>query len=204
MNRLLQSSATVVILGGLLFFGTLFGVVSATHLGTVQLPEKVAAAPSDDPSWKFHNPEIDQWVAQIKEERDALAVREQQLKDWEARLNAESKEISTVTRTVSNVQAEIDKRILTFKEQEKENIKKQVKVVAGMSPDGAATMLNQMPDDEVTKLLFSMKNDVAGAILDAMSKQGTGAARRAALLAQRIKDVLSVPATNTTAANASR
>jgi flagellar motility protein MotE (MotC chaperone) len=202
--KLIQSPATVVILGGLLFFGTMFGVVSSTHFGAVHLPEKSAAPPTDDPSWKFHNPEIDQWVAQIKEERDALAVREQQLKDWEARLNAESKEISTVTRAVSNVQSDIDKRIVLFKEQEKENIKKQVKVVAGMSPDGAATMLNEMPDDEVTKLLFSMKNDVAGAILDAMSKQGTGAARRAALLAQRIKDVMSVPATNTTAANASR
>ena len=202
--KLIQSPATVVILGGLLFFGTMFGVVSSTHFGPVHLPEKAPPAPSDDPSWKFRNPEIDQWVAQIKEERDALAVREQQLKDWEARLNAESKEISTVTRAVSNVQADIDKRIVAFKEQEKENIKKQVKVVAGMTPDGAATMLWEMPDDDVVKLLFSMKNDIAGGILDAMSRQSTGAARRAAMLAQRIKDVMSMPATNNLTANASR
>src|ERR1035437_2373975 len=100
MNRLLQSPVTVVVFAGLMFFITMFAVISTTKLGKVAPAAKAPLLAEDDPSWKFHNPEIDQWVAQIKDERDALAVREQQLKEWEARLAAESHEISAVTQAV--------------------------------------------------------------------------------------------------------
>jgi flagellar motility protein MotE (MotC chaperone) len=86
--------------------------------------------------------------------------------------------------------------VLQFKEQEKDNVKRQLKVVADMSPDGAATMFNAMSDDEVTKLLYLMKPDVSAPILDAMNRKGDAFAARAAALANRLKDVLSVPATN--------
>jgi flagellar motility protein MotE (MotC chaperone) len=203
MNKLLQSPATVLILGGLLFFATMFGALSTTHFGTVGTPEKTVTSAADDPSWKFHNPEMEQWIAQIKEERDALAVREQQLKEWEAQLSAQGKELATVTRTMSNVQVEFDKRVVLFTDAEKENAKKQVKVIAGMSSDGAATVLGEMSDTEATKLLYSMKNEVVSGILDAMSRLGPEQAKRAAMLAQRMKEVMNAPATNLANAYAS-
>jgi flagellar motility protein MotE (MotC chaperone) len=203
MNTILRSPGTLILLGGLLFFGTMFGLLSATHFGPAQAPDKMVVSAADDPSWKFHNPEMDQWIAQIKDERDALAVRAQQLKEWEAQLAAQGKELSTVTRAMSNVQADFDKRVVLFTEQEKENAKKQVKVVAGMSADGAATMFAEMPDRDVTKLLYSMKNELAGGILDAMSRQGPFQAKRAALLAQQMKDVMNAPPTNSANAYAS-
>ena len=203
MNKIIQSPATVLLLGGVIFFATMFAVISGTHFGAVNAPEKAAMSAADDPSWKFHNPEMDQWVAQLKDEREALTLRAQQLKEWEAQLNAQGKELSTVTRAVSNVQAAFDKRVVQFTEQEKENAKKQVKVIAGMTPDGAAAMLGEMSDPEVTKLLYAMKNDLAGGILDAISKQGPVQAKRAALLAQKLKDVMNAPATNNANAYAS-
>ena len=203
MNKIIQSPATVLLLGGIIFFATMFAVISGVHFGAVNAPEQAAVSASDDPSWKFHNPEMDQWVTQMKDEREALTLRAQQLKEWEAQLNAQGKELSTVTRAVSNVQAQFDKRVVLFTEQEKENAKKQVKVIAGMTPDGAAAMLGEMSDPEVTKLLYAMKNDLAGGILDAISKQGPVQAKRAALLAQKLKDVMNAPATNNANAYAS-
>ena len=199
MNRILQSSGTVVLLGGVTFFLTMFLVLRSVHLGTPVLPSKLPVAAEDNPSWKYRNPEIDQWIAQIKEERESLALRREELTEWEARLAAENRDIAAVTQTVNQVQADFDKRVLQFKEQEKDNLKKQVKVVADMSPGGAATMFNEMSDDEVTKLLYLMKPDVSAPILDAMSQQGEAHAVRAAALANRLKDVLNVPATNTLA-----
>jgi flagellar motility protein MotE (MotC chaperone) len=203
MNRLLQSPVTVVIVAALMFFITMFAVIGSRPLGQVTMAAKAPLRAEDDPSWKFHNPDIDQWVSQMKDERDAMAVREQNLKEWEARLTAESREISAVTQAVSRTQAEFDKRILLFTEQQKDNAKKQLKVIADMSPDGAAAMLNEMPDDEAAQLLYSMKADVSGAILDAMSKAGGAPARRAAALTERIKDILPLNATNNLTANAS-
>ena len=203
MNTILRSSGTLLLLGGLLFFGTMFAVLGSLHLVPANTLEKAVVSAADDPSWRFHNPEMDQWIAQIKDERDTLAVREQQLKEWEAQLNAQSKELSMVTRAMSNAQADFDKRVVLFTDQEKENAKKQVKVFAGMTPDGAATVFGEMPDHDVAKLLFAMKNELAGGILDAMSRQGPLQAKRAALLAQQMKDVMNAPPTNSANAYAS-
>jgi len=198
MNRILQSPLTVIVAAGLMFFLTLFLTLSFTHLGTVNPAGKEPQSANDDPSWKFTNPEMEQWIASLKEERDALAVKEQELKDWETRLTVESHEIDSITQTVSRAQAEYDQRVLMFKEQEKDNLKKQLKVVSEMSPGGAALMLGEMSDNDVTKLLYSMKPDISGPILDAMSKTGQPQAKRAATLAQRLKDVLPIAATNLT------
>jgi flagellar motility protein MotE (MotC chaperone) len=204
MSRILQSPVTVGVAACLAFFLTLFVLLRALPLGTVSVAAKAPLIADDNPSWRFHNPDIDQWVTQIKSERDAMAVREQQLKDWEARLAAESKEIATVTEAVTRTQKDFDKRVLTFTEQQKDNVKKQLKVVAGMTPDGAATMMNEMPDDDVTRMLYTLKPDISGAILDSMSKAGGASAKRAAALAGRIKDILPASATNNLASNAGR
>ncbi len=185
-----------------MFFLTMFLLLHALPLGVVTAAAKEAQMAEDDPSWKFHNPDIDQWVSQIKAERDALAVRDQQLKDWEARLTTESREIAVVTQAVSRTQAEFDKRVLQFTDQQKDNVKKQLKVISDMTPDGAAAMLNEMPDDEVARLLYMLKADVSGAILDAMSKAGGVTARRAAALTERIKDILPASATTNPTTNA--
>ena len=170
MPRLLQHPVTILAVACLMFFGTMIILLRTLPLGQVTLAAKVVKAAEDDPSWKFHNPDFDQWVSQLKNERDTLAVREQDLKDWEARLTAESREIAAVTQAVTRTQEEFDKRVLSFTDQQKDNAKKQIKVIADMSPEGAVAMLNEMPDDEVAQLLYTLKPDISGAILDAMSK----------------------------------
>ena len=202
MTRLLQSPVTVMTLAAVMFFTTLWLLLRTLPLGQVAPAVKALPVAEDDPSWKFRNPDIDQWVSQIKNERDALAVREQQLKEWESRLVAESREIASVTQAVSRTQLEFDKRVLLFTEQQKDNAKKQLKVIADMTPDGAVAMLNEMPDDEVARLLYTLKPDISGAILDAMSKVGGPSAKRAAALTERIKDILQIP-TNTPPTNVS-
>jgi flagellar motility protein MotE (MotC chaperone) len=196
MTRLLQSPVTVMTLAAVMFFTTLWLLLRTLPLGQVAPAVKALPMAEDDPSWKFRNPDIDQWVSQIKNERDALAVREQQLKEWESRLVAESREIASVTQAVSRTQLEFDKRVLLFTEQQKDNAKKQLKVIADMTPDGAVAMLNEMPDDEVARLLYTLKPDISGAILDAMSKVGGPSAKRAAALTERIKDILQIPTNN--------
>jgi len=202
MTRLLQSPFSVMLVACVTFFATMFLLLRSVPLGQVAPATKPIPIAGDDPAWKFHNPEIDQWVSQIKDEREALAVREQQLKEWEARLAAENRELAAVTQAVTRTEEDFDRRVLSFTEQEKENAKKQLKVIADMTPDGAVAMLNEMPDEEVTRLLYAMKPDISGAILDAMSKLGGTSAKRAANLTERIKDVLQLPATNNLTANA--
>lgn len=194
----------VVLLGGLLYFGT----TAALLLRPGQFAGVRAAADAhdrsadDDPSWRFHNSEFNQWVTQIKEEKAALAVRAQQLDELQARINADRQEITTVTQTVAQMQAEFDKNVIRFKAQETENVRHQAKLIAAMSPEGSAAMIKQMSDDDVVKILFIMRTDQASLILDMLSKLGPAQAKRAATLTVRLQQILPMP-TNATASAAS-
>jgi len=195
MIRILQSSWFAALIGCVLYLGTTVVIVNPSKFAAME-PAKPDYSAEDDPSWKFRNPEFDQWIAQIKSEKDTLDVREQHLDELQTRLNVELQEISTVTQTVSQLQENFDKNVIRFKAQEVENIKHQAKLLSSMSPEGAVAMLDEMPDDESVRILFIMKNDVASQILDTWSKSGKAQARRAAELTEELRHILSAPATN--------
>jgi len=192
--RLLQSSWFVALLGCLLYLATTLLLLNPDKFAGAR-PVVVERSADDDPSWKFKNPEFDQWIAQIKQEKDALAAREQQLTDWQTRLDAERQDISSVTQAVAQLQAQFDQNVVRFRVSEADNVKHQAKLIAAMSPDGAAALFDNMPDADAVRILFSMNTDQASLILDTMSKMGKPEAKRAATLTEWMRQVLP-PATN--------
>jgi len=198
MTRILQSSWFTVLIGGALYLTTTVLVLRPAKFAAPPSAAAVNRSADDDPSWRFRNPEFAEWVTQIKEEKEALAVREQHLTELQNRLAAERQEILTVTLTVARLQTNFDQNVIRFSAQETENVKHQSKLIAAMSPAGAAAMIAEMPDDEVVRILFTMKTDEASAILDMLSMRGKDDAKRAAMLTVRIHQVLPGP-TNTTA-----
>ena len=59
-----------------------------------------------------------------------------------------------------------------------------------MSPEGAAATLNEMSDDDVVRILFTMKADDASIALDTFSKSGKDQAKRAATIIERMRRTL--------------
>jgi len=192
MVRFLQSTWMSMLLGGLLFLAT-----TAALLKPSQLPAIADLAAADtihignnEPSWKFHNPEMDQWIQEIRREKDALALREQQLNELETRLNAERQELSVVTQAVSQMQADFDKNVVRLNAQDADNLKRQAKLISSMTPEGAAATLTEMSDDDVVRILFTMKADDASLALDTLSKSGKEQAKRAATIIERMRRTL--------------
>ncbi len=198
MTRILQSPWFTVLIGGVLYLATTVLVLSPAKFGDLRSAGPANRSADDDPSWRFHNPEFSQWVAQIKEEKDALALREQHLTELQNRLAAERQEILTVTQTLTRLQAYFDQNVIRFSSQASENVRHQAKLIAAMSPAGAVALIAEMPDADVVRILFTMRTDEASAILDGLSTRGKDDARRAALLTVRIHQILPEP-TNTTA-----
>ena len=181
----------VALLGGLIYLGTTALLIRPAQFAGVRA--MLAAAkltPDDDPSWRFKNPEFDQWIAEVKMEKSDLDARAQQLQELQTRLDAERQEFSTATQSVYQLQSEFDRDVIRIKTQEMANLKQQAKVVAAMSPDGAASMINQMSDDDVVRLLAVMKPDEASLLLDSLSKQSVDGAKHAAQLTERLRMVL--------------
>jgi flagellar motility protein MotE (MotC chaperone) len=201
MIRILQSGWMAALLGCVLYLATTIYVLSPSKFAGAQFIRPDYSA-EDDPSWKFRNPEFNEWVAQVQSEKEKQDVRQQQLDEWQTRLNLELQEMSLVTQTVNQLQSNFDQSVIRFKAQEGDNVKHQAKLIAAMSPQGALAMLSQMTDEDVVKILFIMKPDQASAILDALSISGTAQAKRAAILTERLHEVLPEPAPTTTASTA--
>jgi flagellar motility protein MotE (MotC chaperone) len=199
MTRILQSGWFVALMGCLLYLGTTIFVFSPSKFAGAQFIQPDYSA-DDDPSWRFRNPEFNQWVSEVQNEKERLDLRSQQLDEWQTRLNLEMQEISTATQTVAQLQSNFDEDVIRFKAQETDNVKHQAKLISAMSPEGAMAMLNQMSDDDVVRILFTMKPDQASLILDTLSKAGEDQAKRAAQLTERLHQVLPEP-TPTTASN---
>jgi len=202
MIRILRAPWLTALTGCLIYLAVTAVLLRPARIGILHPPAPpaaIAVAP-DEPSWRFRNPDFNQWVEEVRHEKEAIAVREQQLQDLEKRIAADRQELTTATQTVAQLQAEFDRNVIRIQDQEVVNLKRQAKVLAGMSPEGAAGLINQMPDDDAVRILYTMKTDEAGAILETLSKMGDAPARRAATLTERMRRALppeSTPAPKT-------
>jgi flagellar motility protein MotE (MotC chaperone) len=191
MTRWLTSSWVVALMGGLLYLGTTAALMRPAQFAGAHAKLKAQPlSPGDDPSWRFHNPEFDQWVAELKSEKAKLAERQQQLDELQTRLQSEQAEFSAATQTVYQLQSQFDENVVRIKQSEMQNLQRQAKLISAMSPQGVASLVGQMSDDDIVRLLTVMKPDSASQILDALSQQGTAGAKRAALLTERLQMVL--------------
>lgn len=140
-----------------------------------------------DASWNFWNPEVDQLIADLRMQKQNMASREQELNDLAARLEVERQEISVITQTVARLQQDFDQQVVRVRETETTNLKKLAKIYSAMSPEGATTILKEMPDEQVVKILMFMKDIETAPILELLAKQGQGEAKRAALITERLR-----------------
>jgi|SRR5581483_5901399 len=191
MTRILQSPWGVAVVGALLYLAVVAGMITPSRFeGLRAALAEARKPPRDVPSWEFRNPEFKQNLEEIRVQREELLLRAQQLQELQNRLDAERHELTVVTQTVYQLQTEFDRNVVRIKDQELENLKRQAKILSGMSPESAAGLLNEMPEDEAVRILFTMKPDEAAPVLEAFSKLGRIEAKRAAAITERMRRAL--------------
>ncbi len=192
MIRILKSPWFSALVGGILYLAVTAALFTPAKFEGVRasLEQARTVAPAEQPSWKFHNPEFEKWVEEIQHQRDALALRAQQLQELQTRLEAERQELNYATQVVAQLQADFDRNVVRIKDQEVANLKRQAKVLSSMSPDGAASLMGEMNEDEAVRILVTMKPDEASPILEAYAKVGKPEAKRAAALTERMRRAL--------------
>jgi flagellar motility protein MotE (MotC chaperone) len=188
MIRVLQSGWFVVLVGSVAYLATTAAVLTPGKLieGIVrQAP--VYRSGNGGIAWEFFNPEVDQLIGELKQQKEALATKEQQLNDLAARLQAERAEINQVTQRVHHLQQDLDKVILRIRDEEVANLKKLGKMYSTMSPEGAASIIRQMDDDQAVRIMVFIKEAEAAAILENLALAGEAEAKRAVMLSERLK-----------------
>jgi flagellar motility protein MotE (MotC chaperone) len=139
------------------------------------------------PSWDFNNPEADQLMAELKAEKKSAELRQQQLDDLAARLNTERTELGQVIASVRQLQSDFDKAVLRVGTEETGNLKKLAKVYGAMSPEAAASVLEELDNAAAVKIMLFLKDGETAGILEAMAKKGDTEARRAAQISEQIR-----------------
>ena len=191
--KFLQSKLFASILGALVFmlttaFLTTSGLQPAAHFGDA---EGGHHANTKGPSWTFFNPELDQIVAELKSEREAMAAREKQMAELEARLKAERAELDEALNNVKKLQQQVDRDVFRIKEDEATNLKKLAKMYTAMEPAGAAKILRELDDVIVVKIFTLIKEPEIAVILEAFSRLGDSETKRAAGISESLRSVAS-------------
>jgi flagellar motility protein MotE (MotC chaperone) len=148
------------------------------------------AAAQAKPSWAFQNPEVDQLISDLRQQKDTLAEKEHILNDLATRLKAEREEIGIVTQKVARLQTEFDRNVVRVREEETANLKRLAKIYGAMTPEGAVSILKEMNDDDVVRILVFMKDPETAPILELLAKPGVSDAKRAALISGRLKSAV--------------
>lgn len=186
MIRWLQSPWVASIIGMLLFWATTASLWEPKQVAARSHPTTAQRGPS----WEFENPEVDQLIADLQQEKEALTRRSAELEALAQRLNAERQELEQSTRRVNALQMEFDSNVVHLRSAEVSNLKKLAKTYAAMTPETAAIILARMDEDILLRILVLMKESEAAPILSAMSEQGPGQASRVAKLSERLRLVL--------------
>lgn len=187
--NLLKSGWFGPLAGSLLFCAVMFFLVQPGKV----LPRQETHSNQDDmhtpkPSWEFVNPELQRLVSELKEQKMALATKEQQLVQLDARLTAERAELNTVTQAVFRMQQDFDKKVLRVREEESVNLKRLAKMYGSMSPEGAAVILKQMEDDQVVRIMVFMRDAETGPMLESFARLGDTEAKRASAITERLRN----------------
>lgn len=145
--------------------------------------------------WNFWTIEIENLANELKGERDRIRKQSDQLDRREAQFAAEAQELNKVRTAIEGLRQEIATKVIEIKTDEAKNIRTLAQTYTSLTPKAAVSILSEMDDVMIVKILSMMKPDVVAPIFEEMSRtagrDGTPLARRAAVLSDRIRLVRS-------------
>ena len=184
----------LVVLGLALGVGTTLSVLwqaSQKYIAqAVAVKIAAEAAKKPDKPWDFWTVELENLANDLKDERQKLKLREDQLAQREARLLVEQQELEKTRKQIEAMRSSIDQRLIEVSEGEAANLKKLSQTYSMLTPRAAVAIFKEMDETTLVKLLSIMKPDTVGPVLEEMSKQSANdptLAKRAAMLSEKLR-----------------
>ena len=180
-----------MVLGGFLYLGVTAYLLAPTKVFPNGVPTAIGEGSKiRGASWDFFNPELDRLMTELANEKKVVAQREEQLNELSNRLEAERSELGIVLQSVQRMQKEFDRNIVRVRDEETANLKKLAKIYANMTPEGAASIIKQMTDDEIVKFMVFMKEGETAPLLESFAKLGKTETKRAAAISERLRTAI--------------
>jgi flagellar motility protein MotE (MotC chaperone) len=141
-------------------------------------------------NWDFLSPEMEDLRKELQERVTAVGRREEDLQDYEKRLQAERAEIEKLKREIEAVRDDLAKRLIEIETSEQKNLKSLAVTYGEMEADATLLIFQKMDDEMVVKILAFMKPAQVGPILAEMARTKDGdstLAGRAATLSYKLR-----------------
>lgn len=154
----------------------------------------------DDPKplrWGFDSDSINSLERELKTRLDFLEIRAGELASYEERLKADREEIDSIKEQVERMRDELMQGVVKLENSEQENLRNLAKTYTTLSPEAAVSIFEQLDDPTVVKIMYFMKYETVGSILEEMATSNGGnedQIKRAA----KISDMLRLFTNNTT------
>lgn len=140
--------------------------------------------------WDFWTIEMDNLSNELKEERARLRKQAELLDQRAARIALEEKEFAKLRAEIETMRKDVATKVMEIGADEAKNLKTLANTYSTLTPKAAVSILKEMDDVTIVKLLSLMKTDVVGPIFEEMGKAATpdnNLAKRAALLSERLR-----------------
>jgi flagellar motility protein MotE (MotC chaperone) len=187
--KFLTSSLSSTLLGGICFLLTMVLLLQKPLAATAK-PDSEEEESGPVTFWERHNPEVDQLIEELRKQKQDITKREAELRELATRLQTERAEINLVTQRVAQLQLEFDQNVVRVKEDEAPNLKKLARMYSSMSPEAVSTIIKEMDDQTVVKLMSQMKETESAPLLESMTKEGEAQAKRAAAISEALRKTL--------------
>ncbi len=192
--QMLSKPLVIAIIALVLMIGTQF--VALKMYWTELFPEPHTSAlvvKREEPKpfeWGFASEYITQLERELHERIILLDSREEELNAYEARLGADRAEIEEIKNQVEMMREHLLEGVVKLEASETENLKRLAKTYATLTPDATVNIFRELDDSTVVKILFFMKSDTVGAVLQEMATANGGVAdqvRRAAKISDMLR-----------------
>jgi flagellar motility protein MotE (MotC chaperone) len=187
--------------GPLLYWKKADALISQLAVRRKQLQTEQSARAK---GWDFWTIAIDNLTAELKGEKARIRQQADQLDQRTARLAAEKQELEKMRSDIEGMRRQMDERVIAIGVDEAKNLRTLAQTYAVLSPHAAVTILREMDDTTVVKILSLMKADIVGPIFEEMAKPNGGddaLAKRAAALSEKIRLMKAGPPSTATASN---
>lgn len=142
--------------------------------------------------FSFHTAELVEMVEDLKKQKQKILEEQKDVKALAARTLSDRQEVEKIRDEIKELRADLDRRVVEVKQEEVKNLEALATTYSSMPAPAAVAIFKEMEEDQVVKILATMKAKAVGLVLSEMGKAidksgEESTARRAARITDKLR-----------------
>ena len=142
--------------------------------------------------FSFHTAELVEMVEDLKKQKQKILEEQKDVKALAARTLSDRQEVEKIRDEIKELRADLDRRVVEVQQEEVKNLEALASTYSSMPPSAVVPIFKEMEEDQVVKILATMKAKAVGLVLSEMGKAPDksgeeSTARRAARITDKLR-----------------